>query len=72
MQVLSDKREAYNLMITLNTPDQRRILERMNWISKYNGWGVTMVDHTHHTTTNDQETGIQPGNQTTQVKPKIR
>lgn len=67
----SDKREAYNLMITLNTPDQRRILERMNWISKYNGWGVTfMVDHTHHTTTNDQETGIQPGNQTTQVKPK--
>lgn len=65
----SDKREAYNLMITLNTPDQRRILEPLNWISRYNGWGVTfMVDHTHHTTTNDQESGLKPGTQTTQLK----
>ena len=65
----SDKREAYNLMITLNTPDQRRILEPLNWISRYNGWGVTfMVDHTQHTTTNDQESGLKPGTQTTQVK----
>ncbi len=66
----SDKREAYNLMITLNTPDQRRILEPLNWISRFNGWGVTfMVDHTHHTTTNQQESGLKPGKQTTQVTP---
>lgn len=66
----SDKREGYNLLITLNTPDQRRVLEPLNWISKYNGWGVTfMVDHTMHTTTNDQESGLKPSAQTTQVEP---
>lgn len=66
----SDKREAYNLMITLNTPDQRRVLEPLNWISKYNGWGVTfMVDHVEHTTTNEQENGLVQRDQTTQVAP---
>lgn len=66
----SDKRESYNLLVTLNTPDQRRILEPLNWISRYNGWGVTfMVDHTMHTTTNDQESGQIPSKQTTDVKP---
>lgn len=68
----SDKRESYNLMITLNTPDQRRILEPLNWISKYNGWGVTfMVDHTAHTTTNEQETGLVPSSRTTNVVPAV-
>lgn len=67
----SDKRESYNLMITLNTPDQRRILEPLNWISRYNGWGVTfVVDHTAHTTTNQQESGLKPTPTTTIVTPK--
>jgi len=66
----SDKRESYNLLITLNTPDQRRILEPLNWISRYNKWGVTfMVDHTMHTTTNDQETGLKNSPATTEVVP---
>jgi hypothetical protein len=55
----SDKRESYNIMISLNTPEQRLILEPLNFISRYNGWGVTfLVDHTMHTTTNDQESGM--------------
>ncbi len=67
----SDKRESYNLMVTLNTPDQRRILEPLNWISRYNGWGVTfVVDHTMHTTVNEQESGLQDSPQTTKVQPK--
>lgn len=66
----SDKRESYNLLITLNTPDQRRILEPLNWISRYNNWGVTfMVDHTMHTTTNDKETGLKNSPATTEVVP---
>lgn len=66
----SDKRESFNLLTTLNTPDQIRILEPLNWISRYNKWGVTfMVDHTMHTTTNDQENGLKPSDRTTQVRP---
>lgn len=66
----SDKRESYNLMVTLNTLDQRLVLEPLNWISRYNGWGVTfMVDHTTHTTTNNVENGLVPSQQTTQVQP---
>jgi len=67
----SDQRETYNLGITLNTPDQRLILEPLNYISRYNGWGVTFcVAHTHHTTTNDQESGLKPNNRTTQIQPQ--
>jgi hypothetical protein len=66
----SDKRESYNLMITLNTPDQRRILEPLNFISRFNKWGVTFaVDHTAHTTTNAQESGLQPSGQSTIINP---
>lgn len=55
----SDKRESYNLMITLNTPDQRLILEPLNWVSRFNGWGVRfLMDHTAHTTTNNKESGL--------------
>lgn len=67
----SDKRESYNLLVTLNTPDQRRVLEPLNWISRYNKWGVTfMIDHTMHTTTNDQESGLVTSKQGTEVMPK--
>lgn len=66
----SDKRESYNLLVTLNTPDQRRILEPLNWISKYNKWGVIfMVDHTMHTTTNEKEDGLVKSPATTTVVP---
>jgi hypothetical protein len=64
----SDKRESYNLLVTLNTPDQRRILEPLNWISRYNKWGVTfMVDHIMHTTTNNKEDGLVPSDATVEV-----
>lgn len=67
----SDKRESYNLMITLNTIEQRLILEPLNYISKVNGWGVTFaVDHTAHTTTNNKEDGLLPSNQTTKINPQ--
>ena len=66
----SDKRESYNLLVTLNTPDQRRILEPLNWISRYNRWGVTfMVDHTMHTTINEKENGLLPSDNTVSVQP---
>lgn len=66
----SDQRETYNLGITLNTPDQRLLLEPLNYISQFNGWGVTFaIAHTHHTTTNNQESGLMPNNRTTQVRP---
>lgn len=66
----SSERETYNLAITLNTPDQTVALSALNFVSRYNGWGVTFaVDHTHHTTTNQQETGLAPGPRTTQVQP---
>jgi hypothetical protein len=65
----SDKRESYNLLITLNTPDQLIVLEPLNFISKFNGWGVTFViDHTDHTTTNNQESGLKPRGTTQNVQ----
>lgn len=66
----SDKRESYNLIITLNTPEQRIIMEPLNWIGRHNNWGVTfMVDHTMHTTTNDKEDGLKPSPNTINPKP---
>jgi predicted nuclease of predicted toxin-antitoxin system len=61
----SDQRESYNTQISLNTIDQQIILEPLNFISEYNGWGVTFfIDHTAHTTTNNQEDGLQPSDTT--------
>lgn len=58
----SDQRESFNTSITLNTPDQMILLEPLNFISWFNGWGVEFyVDHTYHTTTNNQESGLVPG-----------
>lgn len=57
----SDQREAWNSQINLNTLEQDIILAPLNWISEFNGWGVTFfIDHTTHTTTNNQEDGQQP------------
>jgi hypothetical protein len=55
----SDKREVYNIEISSNTMDQNILLEPLNWISRYNGWGVTFyIAHTRHTTTNMVEDGL--------------
>jgi hypothetical protein len=46
------------------------VLSALDFVSRYNKWGVTFaVDHTHHTTTNQQESGLSPGPRTTQVQP---
>lgn len=61
----SDMREGYNTGISLNTIDQEICLEALNFVSEFNGWGVTFcIDHTHHTTTNNQESGLEPSDNT--------
>jgi len=55
----SDKMQSYNQHILLNTPDQRLVLQPLNYISKYNGWGLTAaVKHTTLTTQNESRSGI--------------
>lgn len=64
----SDQREAFNTEITLNTMDQIIILEPLNFISRFNNWGVTFrIDNIKHTTTNNQESGLVPSPHTTTV-----
>jgi hypothetical protein len=64
----SDQRESFNTAIGLNTLEQDIILEVLQFVSDYNGWGVTfMVDHTMHTTTNNKEDGMVPSSTTVQV-----
>jgi hypothetical protein len=63
----SDQREAWNSQISVNTVEQDVVLDVLQFISEFNGWDVTFfVDHTHHTTTNNQEDGQQPGPATIQ------
>lgn len=69
----SDQRESFNSGITLNNIDQAIILEPLNFVAQYNSqvdpaWDVTFfIDHTHHTTTNDQESGLKPSDTTIQI-----
>jgi hypothetical protein len=62
----SDQREGYNTEISTNTIEQDVILEDLNWVARFNAkayaeWGITFfMDHTFHTTTNNQESGLQP------------
>lgn len=61
----SDKMQTYNQGILLNTKDQRLVLEPLNLVSRYNGWGLTcIVKHTHLTTQDNSRTGIEPTNPT--------
>lgn len=66
----SDQREGYNTEITLNTMEQQIVLEPLNFCMQFNAatnpaFDVTFfVDHTHHTTTNNQESGLQPSDTT--------
>ncbi len=62
----SDKREVFNTEITNNTFDQELILEQVQFLANFNSranpkWDVTFfIDHTFHTTTNQQESGLVP------------
>lgn len=63
----SDQREGYNTEISTNTIEQDTYLEALNYAAsfnakKYKEFDVTfIIDHTAHTTTNNQESGLQPG-----------
>lgn len=62
----SDQREGYNTEISTNTIEQDVLLEALNFVAQFNAltypeWDVTFfIDHTFHTTTNNQESGLQP------------
>lgn len=62
----SDQREGYNTEISTNTIEQDVILEALNYAATFNArknpdWDITFfIDHTFHTTTNNQESGLQP------------
>jgi len=61
----SDKREVYNTGISLNTVEQQCLLAPLNFISRYNRWGVRfLIDHTSHTTSNLNESGLVPSKNT--------
>jgi hypothetical protein len=63
----SDKREVYNTTIDTNTMEQKYLLGPLNFVSKFNRWGVRfMIDHTAHTTSNLSESGQVPSKNTTQ------
>lgn len=54
----SDKREVFNIEVDTNTIEQKKLLEPLNYIAKYNDWDVKFfIDHVRHTTTNNQEDG---------------
>lgn len=55
----SDKMQSYNQLTLLNTKDQQLVLEPLNFISRFNGWGVTcMVKHTNLTTQDQNRNGV--------------
>jgi len=62
----SDQREGYNTEITINTLEQDIVLEPYNFAARFNAqvnadFDVTFfIDHTFHTTTNNQESGLSP------------
>ncbi len=60
----SDKREVFNIEIDTNTIEQKKLLEPLNYIARYNAkkyradWDIVFfIDHVRHTTTNNQEDG---------------
>ena len=64
----SDKREVFNIEIDTNTIEQKKLLEPLNYIAKYNGWDIKFfIDHVRHTTTNDQEDGRKPSGNTPEL-----
>jgi hypothetical protein len=63
----SANREGFNTVVTLNTPDQELLLmdyqlvATFNAANGYKNWDVTFaVEDISHTTTNTQESGLEP------------
>jgi hypothetical protein len=55
----SDKMQSFNQLTLLNTTDQRIVMEPLNFISKYNGWGLTcIVKHSNLTTQDQNRAGV--------------
>ena len=70
----SDQRESFNTEINLNTIHQEIVLEPLNLVARFNSlvdpdWDITfMMDHTFHTTTNNQESGMEPSDTSIQIE----
>lgn len=70
----SDQRESFNTGLTLNTIDQRIVLSTLNYMARFNSrtnkeWDVTFfIDHTFHTTTNNQESGMVDSDTSLQIE----
>lgn len=63
----SDKKEVWNSALDLNTIEQQYLLGPLNFVSKFNNWGIRfLIDHTAHTTSNLSETGRVPSPNTIQ------
>lgn len=57
----SDQREGFNTANNVNTLEQEIVLSLANWAARFNRWDITFkMDHTFHTTTNNQEDGQVP------------
>lgn len=55
----SNLRELHNIEINHSTIEQQQLLWELNYVAKFNRWGIRFAfDHTFHTTTNDQEDGM--------------
>lgn len=70
----SDQREGYNTEISTNQIEQDTYLEALNYVATFNArtypeWDITFcMDHTAHTTTNNQESGLQPSQTSLNLK----
>ena len=70
----SDQREAFNTAISVNTIEQQILLEPLQFVADFNSrsnpaWDIVFAfDHTHHTTTNNQESGLQPSSNTIEIQ----
>lgn len=70
----SNTREGFNTVVTLNTYLQRLLLMELNMIADFNyknGWSewdvIFFIDDMTHTTSNVQENGLQPSDNSTQI-----
>jgi hypothetical protein len=70
----SDKMQTFNIGVSLNTIEQNIVLELLNWIARWNAatdpsWDIRFfINHDRLTTTNQQESGVQPSEFSTQIQ----
>ena len=56
----SNLRELHNIEINHSTIEQQQLLWELNYVARFNKWGIRFAfDHTFHTTTNNQEDGLE-------------